>query len=69
MTEPAYKSAGRAINYALVVGTGQAWAQASLVMLRLSREERVALAFAALSTLEPSEIYQVGELAITGEVE
>ncbi len=57
----------RALGYCLTLGTSDAWADFSaLAVLRLSDEERAALAFAALCSLEPAHAERTAA-AVIGE--
>ncbi|SFR32726.1 hypothetical protein [Litoreibacter janthinus] len=64
-TKPEHKSAARMLGYVLTLGTNSAWWQfATLVGIRLSHEERAALAFMTLNALDNDDAIIVADTAL-----
>ena len=62
-----HKTVAKCIGFALTLGTGSAWEKVSALMVaRLSKEERAALAFAALNSLDDDAAYMTASVAIYG---
>lgn len=62
-----HKMTARVIGYALTIGTFEAWASVKLILqARLKPHERAALAYAALSSMDERDAYEVASLALFG---
>ena len=58
---------GRAISFALTIGTSLAWEGVAIVFLaRLTRAERAALAYAALTSLDEATAYRTASVVLFG---
>ncbi|WP_139211416.1 hypothetical protein [Marinovum algicola] len=63
--KPAHKRMSRLIGYCLTLGGSDAWSNFSdVAAARLTRQERVSLAFAALRSLTPSDAEATASAAI-----
>lgn len=63
--KPAHKRMSRMIGYCLTLGNSDDWSNFSdVAAVRLTREERVAMAFAALRSLTPSDAETTASAAI-----
>jgi len=63
------KRVAKAIGYALTLGTSSAWDGLSLILLaRLTKRERAALAYSALVSLDDETAYQTASAAVFGVV-
>ncbi|MBM1309077.1 hypothetical protein JQT66_04405 [Sulfitobacter mediterraneus] len=63
------KRVAKAIGYALTLGTSAAWDGLSLILMaRLSKRERAALAYSALVSLDDETAYQTASAAVFGVV-
>jgi hypothetical protein len=57
----------KAIGYALTLGTSKAWEGLSLILMaRLSKAERAALAYSALISLDEDTAYRTASVALFG---
>jgi hypothetical protein len=64
---PAHKALGRALYYALTLADFRGWVAFRLLLVaRLSRAERAALAYAALSSLGEDDAYLVASCVLYG---
>lgn len=62
---PAHKRIARVIGYALTLRSAEGWWKASAVMsVSLKPEERAALAYAALTSLDERTAYATAEAAL-----
>ena len=63
----AHKRVAKCIGYALTVGSDKAWDDLSLILeARLSERERVALAYAALNSLDEETAYLTASVSLFG---
>lgn len=63
----AHKRVATAISYALTLGTSKAWEGLSLILMaRLSKAERAALAYSALISLDDDTAYKTASVALFG---
>lgn len=63
----AHKRVATAISYALTLGTSKAWEGLSLILMaRLSKAERAALAYSALISLDEDTAYRTASVALFG---
>lgn len=62
---PQHKAVARTVGYALTLGSSDAWVRASQVIHgRLAVDERAALAWASLITLEPDDAALIAQAAV-----
>ena len=63
MTDPAIKAVQRAVGYSLVLDDQESYEALSVVLMRLTREQRACLAWACLTTFECSrdDIYAIAD--------
>lgn len=65
MIDPAHKSAARILGYALTLDSSPGWEDFALILrLRLSRRERVSLAYAAALALDPDDVRETAEAVL-----
>ena len=65
-TKPEHKSAARMLGFVLTLGTSSAWRHFTfLISIRLSREERAALAFMTLKALDRDDLIIVVNTALS----
>jgi len=63
----AHTRLAKAIGFALAIGTSKAWEGLSLVLVaRLTKAERAALAYAALISLDEDTAYRTASVALFG---
>lgn len=62
-----HKRIATAISYALTLGTSKAWEGLTLILMaRLSKAERAALAYSALISLDDDTAYKTASVALFG---
>lgn len=65
----AHTRLAKAIGFALAIGTSKAWEGLSLVLVaRLTKAERAALAYAALISLDDDTAYRTASVALFGVI-
>lgn len=65
--QPAHKKAANCLGYALTLGSYEAWANVAFVWAaRLSKNERAALAYAALLSLDDDTAYRTASAVLFG---
>lgn len=63
----AHKRVAKCIGYALTLGTSPAWEGLAIVLLaRLTKTERAALAYAALASLDEATAYRTASVVLFG---
>lgn len=68
--KPDHKRIARCIGYSLTLNTFDAWADLSVVLAaRLNDEERTALAYSALRSLDANTAHRAASLAIFGPIQ
>ena len=71
MTDPAIKAVQKAVGYSLVLDDEVSYEALSVVLMRLTREQRACLAWACLTTFERNrdDIYAIADSVLYQEEE